>query len=1743
MRDNIQVAVRMRPLISREVEGKAATYWKAKPPTAIYQINSPSVNFNFDRVFEGQEENAKVYEEFCSPIVKSVIDGFNGTIFAYGQTSSGKTFTMLGDNNKNIFGIIHFTISEIFNLIQNMPEREFLLRVSYMEIYNETVRDLLSDENETLKLQEENGQIKVIGLKEHLIQEPEQMLQYMKEGECRRRTGETSMNERSSRSHSILRMIIESGLRGAEDAAVNVSHFNLVDLAGSERARQTLAKGTRFKESININQSLLGLSRVIRQLSEKEDQFISYRDSKLTRILQNSLGGNALTAIICTVTPACLEETLSTLKFASQAKCIKNKPQVNEVLTEQALLKRYANEIKKLTEKLEATKEEKAQQNKNLQEQIEFLKKRFVSQMAPVFKQKAARRETWGGCLDAARFRMALTAQEPFFIKDPISFEDDIPKSRPRSLQNQDWFIPEEPRKSVKSYFSQGSHDLSILEEECEDIDAADADEAFPSTHKRSSSTKYFSRKSSTAFSSTNAAVQTESETTYLPGNSTPKSEKIRNLTEKIVRLEKEFEELQEFTRIEKQINKEDNLLININEDKEIDLIANDEKKETEFKMQDLDTLQCFPGIVESPECKNIEQLIVENVKSNEILKTDYNINTSLTGMNERKEEILHYLESTVKILSKRKHIDLSSSSEILCGNYKTVFDMFNLILQFQCCTFQGYSKCELSKKINGALDKLNKIFQVFSNSSESKENIDDLTENFMNKTDDILKEIEMCSLDAANENNIMNQSRPFESFCDLPSFENSLNDAKSSRVSVEVNQSDRDNEKKANISINICDTEQIKENVLSSDNELKNKILALEKDLEKHLKTISDYKYDFDLKDQQISILKDKVEIQKQMINTFENELALKKDLARIDKIDASCNTSPKNVQVPFRDKACQITYLDGVSLNNSMLEDSNEFKISEQDTVNFNRSQHSNFNKSLVDNEVSLNKDCKELSQQDLKTFQCVHSQEENMVQQMKADLESTLNDLSELKLFTLEFMKSDMKKGYLGDVDAFTHLENFPLPDQIKIEITTLKEMLMRLRFYLQNQNESTEYFSNFLKEKLVENSTFKDKLKHYESTIEEKNAELEKLEEALISMEISLTELRQKLKSIGSLENKENYFDWEDDFSLVIDASKSVNCVISIQKIISEIDSVFNQKAVLIETLYAKLKEAEKELIVLQEKEQKFLELTKNVQADENLKYLELSERLNEAKRLKENVENDFKNVELQLKSLTKEKEYLQQEIDSKITFYSNKIEDLEIKFDAERQEWSKKTEECVKTIEEKCDQMLTDQENQFFDEINKMREKNNDDWQQWQLEIDQLNEQYKKNLSEIKDKLFTEIDERHNEKTKLENEIKNLKNHINLLSESKSHMKNKYKQLVVELHRQKEKVKLLVHKENVICTQERTNEKSFENKNTQTEILHNVDNKVSSDSCNQCKTFMQQIFSLQQQITQNASVEVVNESDVVYKRLQNELEAKKAKIISLSSSNANMVKEIMALKKEKKELAGKASLLHNCRCRFTFKKTEAQIFGNRDDTEKEKNLTPESENDAKPAQSKPIYDSQEILQLDIVKEAILKAREDERANLNIGNGVAGTMKCNYLQAKLNKKNKEINLLQKQLAEYRNIFQKRSTEFLPTNEPYKGLADLNENNVTYLDYHHLDIATKLQPKKTLKERNRETVNPYNLLSRAKKQEINEVIENINPVTFSPILQAEKISKNIERKDKAKETKRQIEKLVGEPECKQQ
>ncbi|XP_048189555.1 centromere-associated protein E isoform X2 [Perognathus longimembris pacificus] len=354
----VAVCVRVRPLNPREEELGEATqvYWKTGN-NVIYQVDG-SKSFNFDRVFHSNETTKNVYEEIAVPIIDSAIQGYNGTIFAYGQTASGKTHTMMG--SEDCLGVIPRAIHDIFQKMKKFPDREFLLRVSYMEIYNETITDLLcnTEKMKPLIIREDiNRNVYVADLTEEVVYTSEMALKWITKGEKNRHYGTTKMNQRSSRSHTIFRMILESREKGEPsncDGSIKVSHLNLVDLAGSERAAQTGAEGMRLKEGCNINRSLFILGQVIKKLSDGQiGGYINYRDSKLTRILQNSLGGNAKTRIICTVTPVSFEETLSTLQFASTAKYMKNTPYVNEVSNDEALLKRYRKEIMDLKKQLE----------------------------------------------------------------------------------------------------------------------------------------------------------------------------------------------------------------------------------------------------------------------------------------------------------------------------------------------------------------------------------------------------------------------------------------------------------------------------------------------------------------------------------------------------------------------------------------------------------------------------------------------------------------------------------------------------------------------------------------------------------------------------------------------------------------------------------------------------------------------------------------------------------------------------------------------------------------------------------------------------------------------------------------------------------------------------------------------------------------------------------------------------------------------------------------------------------------------------------------------------------------------------------------------------------------------------------------------------------------------------------------------------------------------------------------------
>ncbi|XP_064566971.1 centromere-associated protein E isoform X3 [Zonotrichia leucophrys gambelii] len=354
----VTVCVRVRPLISREnASDKVSLHWTSENNT-VSDV-SGTKTFSYDRVFHSSDNTQQLYDGVAVPIIQSAVRGYNGTIFAYGQTASGKTYTMMG--NEDSVGIIPKAIQHVFKIICEIPDREFLLRVSYMEIYNETITDLLCDNRKKKPLgirEDVNRNTYVEDLIEEVVVAPEQVMEWIRKGERNRHYGETKMNEHSSRSHTIFRMIIESRERSDPanancDGAVMVSHLNLVDLAGSERASQTGSEGVRLKEGCNINRSLFILGQVIKKLCDDPSGFINYRDSKLTRILQNSLGGNAKTVIICTITPVSFDETLSTLQFANTAKGMKNTPKVNEVLDDDALLKRYRKEILDLKKQLE----------------------------------------------------------------------------------------------------------------------------------------------------------------------------------------------------------------------------------------------------------------------------------------------------------------------------------------------------------------------------------------------------------------------------------------------------------------------------------------------------------------------------------------------------------------------------------------------------------------------------------------------------------------------------------------------------------------------------------------------------------------------------------------------------------------------------------------------------------------------------------------------------------------------------------------------------------------------------------------------------------------------------------------------------------------------------------------------------------------------------------------------------------------------------------------------------------------------------------------------------------------------------------------------------------------------------------------------------------------------------------------------------------------------------------------------
>uniref|UniRef100_A0A0G4I6F3 Kinesin-like protein n=1 Tax=Chromera velia CCMP2878 TaxID=1169474 RepID=A0A0G4I6F3_9ALVE len=321
----------------------------------------PPKVFTFDTVFDWNSRQRDVYNATALSIVESALEGFNGTIFAYGQTGCGKTFSMEGvPKDPELKGIIPTSFEQVFSFTKSAAKStRFLVACSYLEIYNEEIRDLLAkDHTKKLDLKEHKDQgVWVKDLLKPVVSNEDELMSYMEKGNGNRAKGATAMNADSSRSHSIFSLYIERAEKreGSDEEHIRAGKLNLVDLAGSERQSKTQAEGARLKEATKINLSLSALGNVISALVDGKTKHIPYRDSKLTRLLQDSLGGNTKTTIVAALSPADrnYDETLTTLRYANRAKNIKNKPTINED-PKDAMLRELQDEVKRLKELLAA---------------------------------------------------------------------------------------------------------------------------------------------------------------------------------------------------------------------------------------------------------------------------------------------------------------------------------------------------------------------------------------------------------------------------------------------------------------------------------------------------------------------------------------------------------------------------------------------------------------------------------------------------------------------------------------------------------------------------------------------------------------------------------------------------------------------------------------------------------------------------------------------------------------------------------------------------------------------------------------------------------------------------------------------------------------------------------------------------------------------------------------------------------------------------------------------------------------------------------------------------------------------------------------------------------------------------------------------------------------------------------------------------------------------------------------------
>ncbi|KAL5209439.1 hypothetical protein ABZP36_005062 [Zizania latifolia] len=377
---NVQVVLRCRPLSEEEqksnVQSAISCNDLKREVTVLHSLfKQTDKTFTFDRVFGPKAQQRAIYDHAVAPIVNDVLEGYNCTVFAFGQTGTGKTYTMEGEMRQKVgelsatAGVIPRAVRHIFDVLE-ARKADYSMKVTFLELYNEDITDLLATEDQSrfpedrqkraISLMEDGkGGAVIRGLEEIVVYSPSEIYSLLEHGSARRRTADTALNKQSSRSHAVFSIYIhvkETTVGNQE--LMKCGRLNLVDLAGSENIARSGAREGRAREAGEMNKSLLTLGRVITALVEHSGH-VPYRDSKLTRLLRESLGGKAKTCIIATVSPSihCLEETVVTLDYAYRAKSIRNKPEANQKVCKSVMLKDLYQEMEKIKQDVKAARE------------------------------------------------------------------------------------------------------------------------------------------------------------------------------------------------------------------------------------------------------------------------------------------------------------------------------------------------------------------------------------------------------------------------------------------------------------------------------------------------------------------------------------------------------------------------------------------------------------------------------------------------------------------------------------------------------------------------------------------------------------------------------------------------------------------------------------------------------------------------------------------------------------------------------------------------------------------------------------------------------------------------------------------------------------------------------------------------------------------------------------------------------------------------------------------------------------------------------------------------------------------------------------------------------------------------------------------------------------------------------------------------------------------------------------------